>query len=210
VTVTLGLSGGIGSGKSTVSRMLERFGAVVIDADRIVRELQAPGSPALAEIAAVFGPSVLDAQGALDREALGAIVFRDRAARLELNRILHPRVGLEMMRRAAAAQAAGAKLVVLDIPLLFEVRKAGGGNADVYRFDATVVVWVPLELQIRRQMERDGCDRAEAERRVAAQMPLDEKKSMADHVIDNSGSLSETERQVRALWRELVGEDPPP
>jgi dephospho-CoA kinase len=210
VTVTLGLSGGIGSGKSTVSRMLERFGAVVIDADLIVRELQAPGSPALAEIAAAFGPSVLDAQGGLDREALGAIVFRDREARLVLNRILHPRVGLEMMRRAAAAQAAGAKLVVLDIPLLFEVRKTGGGNANVYRFDATVVVWVPLELQVGRQMERDGCDRAEAERRVAAQMPLDEKKAMADHVIDNSGSLAETERQVRALWRELVGEEPPP
>jgi dephospho-CoA kinase len=209
MSVILGLSGGIGSGKSTVSRMLERLGAVVIDADRIVRELQAPGSPVLDEIVRAFGPGVLDADGALDRDALGAVVFRDPEARSRLNGIVHPRVGIEMVQRAAAARDAGARLVVLDIPLLFEVKRSGTGNAGLYQFDATVVVWAPREVQIRRQMERDGCDREQAERRVSAQMPLDEKKSMADHVIDNSGTLAETERQVRALWRELLGEEPP-
>lgn len=209
MSVILGLSGGIGSGKSTVSRMLEALGAVVIDADRIVRELQAPGSPVLDEIVRAFGTGVLDADGALDRDALGEVVFRDPEARGRLNAIVHPRVGVLMVRRAAAARDAGAKLVVLDIPLLFEVKRSGTGNAGLYQFDATVVVWAPREVQIRRQMERDGCDRAEAERRVAAQMPLDEKKAMADHVIDNSGTLAETERQVRALWRELLGEEPP-
>lgn len=210
MTLVVGLSGGIGSGKSTVARMLASFGAAVIDADRIVHELQAPGSPVLGEIAAAFGHGVLDARGALDREALGAIVFRDPEQRRRLNAIVHPRVGAEMMRRAAAARDAGAPVVVLDIPLLFEVQKTAGATASPYRFDATVVVWVPRETQIERQMERDGCDRAEAERRVAAQMSLDEKKAMADHVIDNAGSLAETERQVRALWRELTGAEPAP
>jgi len=209
MSVIVGLSGGIGSGKSTVARMLEERGAVVIDADRIVHELQTPGSPVLDEIAAAFGDGILDADGALDRDGLGAIVFRDPDARRRLAAIVHPRVGAEMVRRAAAARDAGAPMVVLDIPLLFETLGTGGGNASLYRFDATIVVWAPVALQVERQMQRDGCDREEAERRVAAQMPLAEKKALADHVIDNSDGLDATERQVAALWDALAGDGGP-
>jgi dephospho-CoA kinase len=209
VTRIVGLTGGIGSGKSTVAGMLARLGAIVIDADAIVHELQAPGAPLLAEIAAAFGPELIDASGALDRAALGEIVFRDEAARERLGRIVHPRVGAEVARRLAAALAAGAEIVVLDIPLLFEGRLAGTGSAAHLRFDATVVVWVPEDVQIERQLARDDSSREQAERRVRAQLPLDEKRRLADHVIDNSGPLAETERQVRALWRSLTDHPAP-
>lgn len=207
MTKVVGLSGGIGTGKSTVARTLEALGATVIDADAIVHELQAPGSPVLEELAEAFGPDILDAAGALDRAALGAIVFRDPAARGRLGAIMHPRVGAEMGRRLAAARRARVALVVLDIPLLFEGRKAGAGGAAQLAFDATVLVYAPEELQIERQIARDGCDPAEAMRRVRAQLPIEEKRDMADHVIDNSGTLAETEAQVRALYEKLV---PPP
>lgn len=199
----IGLTGGIGSGKSTVARMLAARGAVVIDADRIVHELQAPGTPALAEIVAAFGPAVLRADGSLDRPALGAIVFRDPEARARLNAILHPRVGAEMARREREAREAGAPLIVLDIPLLLEGRSSGTGTAARLGFDAIVVVWVPEAVQVTRTCARDGCDAAEARRRIAAQLPLDEKRGLADHVIDNSGSLEQTQRQVDALWEKL-------
>jgi dephospho-CoA kinase len=205
MTRVVGLSGGIGSGKSTVARMLEKLGAVVIDADAIVHELQTAGAPLLDEIAGAFGPGVIDASGALDREALGAIVFREAEARERLGRIVHPKVGAEVARRLAAAREAGAQLIVLDIPLLFESRQAGSAGASAMRFDATLLVWVPRELQIERQMARDGCSHDEAERRVAAQMSLDEKRALADFVIDNSGDLADTERQVRAVWEQLRG-----
>jgi dephospho-CoA kinase len=194
----IGLTGGIGTGKSTVARLLADAGAVVIDADAIVHELQAPGSPMLAEIAAAFGPDVLDARGALDRARIADRVFRDAAERERLNAIVHPRVGAEMARRSAAARSAGAPLIVMDIPLLFESRPrdrdaARRGN------DATVLVYAPRETQIERTVARDGCTREEAERRVAAQMPIDDKRALADYVIDNGGALADTERQVREL-----------
>lgn len=201
---TIGLSGGIGSGKSTVTRMLRELGAVTVDADAIVHELQAPGSPMLAQIAEAFGPGVLDANGALDRPALAAIVFRDPEARARLGAIVHPPVIAEMLRRARQGAASGAPLVVLDIPLLFEGRKAGTGSAAAMAYDAWVLVWVTPETQIERTMGRDGCTREEALRRIAAQMPIDEKKALATHVIDNSGSLEETRRQVEALYAELT------
>jgi dephospho-CoA kinase len=199
----IGLTGGIGSGKSTVARMLAARGAVVIDADRIVHELQAPGTPALAEIVAAFGPEVLRNDGSLDRPALGAIVFREPEARARLNAILHPRVGAEMARREREAREAGAPVIVLDIPLLLEGRSGGTGTAARLGFDAIVVVWVPEDVQVTRTCSRDGCDAAEARRRIAAQLPLDEKRELADHVIDNSGSLEQTQRQVDALWEKL-------
>ncbi len=129
MTKLLALTGGIGTGKSTVARMFEKLGAVVIDADAIVHELQAVGSPVLAKIVEAFGECVLQSSGELDREALAAIVFRDEKARLELNGIVHPPVGAEMARRIAAAREAGAPLLVLEIPLFFEGRKAGTGHA---------------------------------------------------------------------------------
>lgn len=204
MTVVIGLTGGIGSGKSTVARMLREQGATVIDADAIVHELQAPGTPMVADLARAFGPGILDAAGTLDRKALGAIVFRDETARQRLNAIVHPPVGVEFGRRLAAAIASGAKLVVLDIPLLFEGRASGRGSAAARDVSAVVVVWVPEAVQIERQIQRDGCSRDEAASRVHAQLSLDRKRLLADHVIDNAGSLAETEQQVRALYARLT------
>jgi dephospho-CoA kinase len=199
----VGLSGGIGSGKSSVSRLLAALGATVIDADAIVHELQAPGTPLLAEIAAAFGSGVIDREGRLDRAALGAIVFRDAAARARLGAIVHPPVAAEIARRVAHARSQGVDVVVLDIPLLFEGRQARTGTAAQLAYDATVLVWAPEQAQVERQMARDGCTREEALRRVRAKMPLEEKKALADFVIDNSGTPEQTERQVRALWETL-------
>jgi dephospho-CoA kinase len=203
MTRVVGLTGGIGSGKTTVARMLEKRGATLIDADAIVHELQAPGAPLLDEIAEAFGSEVIDASGALDREALGAIVFADPEARRRLERIVHPKVGAEVARRLADAHSAGVPLLVLDIPLLFEGRAAGSGGTSSLEFDATIVVWVPRKIQIERQVEREGYGRDEAERRIRAQLPLDEKRRLADFTIDNSGSLEETEHQVHALYARL-------
>lgn len=205
MTAIVGLTGGIGSGKSTVAALFEKQGATVIDADAIVHELQAKGQPLVDEIAAEFGPEVLAPDGSLDRDALGGVVFRDPEARHRLNRLVHPKVGAEFARRLQAARGAGAPLIVLDIPLLFESRKAGTGGASAMHFDATLLVWVPRETQIERQLARDDYGRDEAERRIAAQLPLDDKRALADHVIDNSGSPEETERQVRELYARLIG-----
>ncbi len=208
MSAVIGLTGGIGSGKSTVSRMFEELGATVLDADAVVRELQSPGSAVLAEIEAAFGPQLIGPGGELDREALAAIVFRDDAARLRLNAIVHPRVADELARRVAAAREAGATLIVLDIPLLFENRESGEGTAARVPLDATVVVHVPEETQIERQLARDDRGREEAVRRVRAQLPLDEKRRLADFVIDNSGTLEETQRQVREVFRAITAAAP--
>lgn len=203
----IGLSGGIGTGKSTVSRLFAELGAVVVDADAIVHELQAPRAPMLDEIAAEFGAEVIDSAGALDRAALGAIVFRDAAARLRLGEIVHPGVGVAMAERTAQAQRDGALLIVLDIPLLFEGRKTKSGGASALPFDLTILVYAPQSAQIERQMNRDGCDRDEALRRIHSQLPIEEKKAMADVIVDNSGDPAETERQVREIFDRLTNSD---
>jgi dephospho-CoA kinase len=208
VTIQIGLSGGIGTGKSTVARMFAAEGAVVIDADAIVHELQAPGTPLSAEIVASFGPGVQDAQGALDRAALGAIVFRDPDARRRLEAMVHPRVAAEFARRVAAAREQGVRVLVLDIPLLFEGRRAGTGSAARTHFDATVLVYAPEALQVERQIRRDGASREQALRRVRAQLSIEEKKALADYVIDNSGTLEETLRQVREVLRKVLAAAP--
>lgn len=205
MTAIVGLTGGIGSGKSTVAKRFAALGATVIDADAIVHELQAAGQPLLEKITDAFGAGILATDGSLDREALGAIVFRDPEQRQRLNRIVHPAVGAEFARRLKAARESGVPLIVLDIPLLFEARKSGTGGASAMDFDAIVLVWVPRETQIERQLAREDYDRAEAERRIAAQLPLDKKRALADHVIDNSGTVEETERQVRELYVRLTG-----
>jgi dephospho-CoA kinase len=205
MTIVVGLTGGIGSGKSTVGALLQERGAVLVDADAIVHELQAPGSPMLGEIAQAFGDDVIDAGGALDRKALAAKVFADTEARTRLGLIVHPPTIAEMGRRMEAAKAAGVEIVVLDIPLLLEGRRTGKGSGALLPFDTIVLAWVPEATQIERAAARDGASREEIEARVRAQMPLDEKRAMADHVIDNSGSPEETRRQVDALWNELTG-----
>ena len=204
MTCFIGLSGGIGSGKSTVSRLLDELGATIVDADAIVHELQAAGQPMLKEIAAAFGNEVIKPDGALDRPALGAIVFRDPERRRELEQIVQPPVVAEMARRAKVAIDAGVPMVVMDIPLLFEGQKTGRGSAASMQYDATICVWVSAETQIERTMSRDGCDRGEAERRIAAQLPIDEKRDMADHVIDNSGTPEQTREQVETLYAQLT------
>ena len=156
-------------------KLLAELGATIVDADALVHEMQAAGQPMLDEIRAAFGDDVIREDGSLDRPALGAIVFRDPARRKVLEKIVQPPVVAEMARRARVAIDAGEPMVVMDIPLLFEV-PVGTGSAAANQYDSTVCVWVPVEVQVERTMERDGCDRAEAERRVAAQMPIDEKR----------------------------------
>lgn len=204
MTCILGLSGGIGSGKSTVSLLLDELGATIVDADAIVHELQAAGQPMLKEIAAVFGDEVIAEDGSLDRPALGGIVFRDVQLRRQLEQIVQPPVIAEMMNRAKRAVDAGEAMVVMDIPLLFEGQKTGRGSAAVMNYDATVCVWVTAEIQLERTMSRDDCDQGEAERRIAAQLPIDEKREMADHIIDNSGAPEITRQQVKALYTTLT------
>ncbi|MCG8588185.1 MAG: dephospho-CoA kinase [Proteobacteria bacterium] len=197
------LTGGIGSGKSTVGRMFEKLGARLIDADAVVHELQAPGSPVLDEIRAAFGDSVLDAEGALDRAALADRVFRDPEARQQLNAIVHPKVGVEIARRLQAARADGAPLVVLEIQLLFEVTPEGQSARDRYGAEAVVVAYAPRPVQLARAVARDGGDRADVERRLEAQLDIEEKRARADFVIDNSGSETETWKQVCSLYAEF-------
>lgn len=201
------LSGGIGSGKTTVRGILDDLGAVTICADAIVHELQVPGTGILEEIAAAFGSGVLDSEGRLDRAALGEIVFSDSEARGRLGAIMHPPVIAEMMRRAREGVESGAPLVVLDIPLYFEGQRSGTGSAVAREYDAALLVWVPREVQVARTVARDGCAPAAAERRVAAQMPIDEKRPYATHVIDNSGDLENTRHQVEKIFAELAAPD---
>jgi len=213
MTRVIGLTGGIGTGKSTVARHWRTLGATVIDADAIVHELQAPGTPVLAAMVEAFGPGILGPDGALDRKGLGERVFSDDGARARLGAIIGPAILREMADRLEAARRHGERLVVLDIPLLLEGRGRGRAapgapprsTADLV--SEVVVVWAPEELQIERQQQRDGASRAHAEARVRAQMPIDQKRALADHVIDNSGPVEATLAQVEALHARLCAGD---
>ncbi|MAE94175.1 MAG: dephospho-CoA kinase [Deltaproteobacteria bacterium] len=203
----IGLTGGIGTGKSTVARLFAERGAQVIDADAIVHELQAPGTPMLAEIAATFGEQFLLPDGALDRKKLGAQVFADPEARAALSRITGGPIVVELHRRVTAARGSDAPLALVDIPLLFEGAarsRQQGGPENPYQVEGVIVVYAPEDQQIERQMERDGATREHALERIGAQMPIEEKRELADWVIDNSGGLEATEQQVDALFRELL------
>jgi dephospho-CoA kinase len=177
----VGLTGGIASGKSTVAGLLRARGAPVVDADALARAVVAPGRPALAEIERAFGPDVLQADGALDRKRLGARVFADPAARLRLEAITHPAIREEMAAETRRLAADGHDLAFYDAPLLYEVR------LDAV-LDSVVVVWAPRDVQRNRLTLRDGLSSAEAEARLAAQLPLDEKAARADFVIENGGA----------------------
>jgi dephospho-CoA kinase len=196
----VGLTGGIGSGKSRVAERLRELGAAVECADRIVREVQQPGQPGLEAIAAEFGPEILLASGELDRAKLGDRVFRDPEARRTLNRLIHPLVQRELARRVAGHAAAGTPVIVADIPLLLEGRRAGSGSATALPFDVIALVYASEPTQIARVIARDGLPREDAERRIRAQLPIDEKRTLADVVIENDGDWSKTDAQIRALF----------
>jgi dephospho-CoA kinase len=197
----IGLTGGIATGKSLVASMLAERGATVIDADALAREVVQPGEPALAEVVERFGAGVLQPDGALDRARLGAIVFADPEARRDLERITHPRIAALMQQRTAGAVAQGAPVVVLDIPLLFEGERERS-------LDGVLLVYAPVEVQLERLRSRDGIDAAAARQRLDAQLPIEEKRSLATWIIDNSGDLESTRRQVDAWWRDVIGADP--
>ena len=195
----LGLTGGIGSGKSMVALMFAQLGADVIDADQLARDVVEPGQPALEEIAATFGRDVLSADGRLDRGKLAGIIFTDGAARAKLNAITHPRIR-ERMEAEVATRGSGPGVLILDIPLLYESDRAAS-------VEKVIVVWVDPQTQLHRITERDGLTVEAARQRVAAQMPLDAKRARADHVIDNSGSREDTRRQVEAVYRRYAPAD---
>ncbi|QCW50490.1 dephospho-CoA kinase [Nocardioides dongxiaopingii] len=194
----VGLTGGVGSGKSTVSAILAELGAVIIDADVLAREVVERGTPGLEQVVAAFGPELLTADGDLDRPRMGALVFGDPDKRRLLESIVHP---LVFERYAALEAAAGPDdLVVHDIPLLAESGRAGEDGG----FDAVVVVDVPDELRIERMLRDRGWTRADAESRIAAQATREERLAVATHVIDNSGTLDELRARVEAVHAELT------
>lgn len=194
MVVRVGLTGGIGSGKSTVSALLRGHGAVVVDYDHIAREVVEPGSPGLAAIVQRFGTGVLAPDGSLDRPALGAIVFADESARRDLEAITHPAVRARAVE--LESQASADAVVVHDIPLLAESGERGP-------YDVVVVVDVPVEVQVDRLVRDRGMSAEEAQARIGAQASRDDRAAVADVIVDNSGSLEELTAAVRDLWQEL-------
>jgi dephospho-CoA kinase len=192
--VLVGLTGGIGSGKSTVSARLAAHGAVVVDADAIVREVQAPGTPVLAAIVERFGPGVLDPDGALDRQALADLVFTDGDALADLNALVHPAVGAEIARRLEAAAGTDA-VVILDVPLLVE-----SGRDDM---GALLVVDVDPEVAVARVVAQRGMREDDVRARMARQASRADRLARATHVIDNSGTREDLEARVDEVWQQL-------
>jgi dephospho-CoA kinase len=201
----IGLTGGIGSGKSTVGRMLDgRDDVTVIEADAVVHGLQRKGEPVFDEIVERFGDGIVAADGELDREALGRIVFADDSARRDLEAIVHPAVGVEMVRLRSLAESKG-EVVFLDIPLLAE----GGPDAkERWGLDAVVVVYCPLETAIDRLVNQRGMNEGDARARAAAQLSPEDRRTAADFIVDNSMGLAELELEVDRLWHllEILGE----
>lgn len=192
----IGLTGGIGSGKSTVSARLAHHGATVIDADAITRELQQPGTAVFDAMVERFGDAIVAPDGTLDRQAVADIVFADPAALADLNAIVHPAVGAEIARRLEAAAVAGGGVVVLDVPLLVET-----GRDDMAML---VVVDVDPEVAVHRLVHQRGMREEDVRARMARQAPREERLAKADHVLDNSGTLEELHAQVDALWARLT------
>lgn len=198
MTKIIGLTGGIASGKSTVSALLRQAGIPVIDADQVARQVQRPGSVALDKLAAAFGPAIIAPDGSLNRQQLGQRVFDDPAARQELDRIVQPLIKDTIWQAVDNLRRQGVANVVLNVPLLFEA----GYDTDC---DLVVVVRVSPATELRRLMARNGYSRAAAQARIAAQLPLSVKVAKADVVIDNDGSREETRRQVAQLVEDLRG-----
>ncbi|MDO7906093.1 dephospho-CoA kinase [Paenibacillus sp. JX-17] len=196
--MNIGLTGGIATGKSTVSSLLVRMGALLIDADVIAREVMLPGHPVLQQVVQHFGQAVLLEDGTLNRKKLGEIVFQDPGAREVLNGLTHPAIRQEMWDRMARYEVDHPqKLVVVDIPLLYE-------SGLESQFEEVLLVYVPRELQLQRLMNRDQITEEQAQARLNAQMDIEQKKSRADIIIDNSRDLDLTQRQLEAFWKRKV------
>jgi dephospho-CoA kinase len=193
--VVAALTGGIGSGKSTVADLLVRRGAVLIDSDAIARDVVEPGRPALAALVERFGPGILDQDGRLDRAQLAAVAFADPAARADLEAITHPAIGAEFTRRLGEAPKDA--VVICDIPLLAESVAARARG-----YDLVIVVEAPPSVRLAR-LERRGVPRADAERRMAAQASDEDRRALATYLIDNSGDRDALERRVDEVWRDL-------
>ncbi|TGE32097.1 dephospho-CoA kinase [Desulfosporosinus sp. Sb-LF] len=195
--LTIGLTGGIGSGKSTVAQWFRKHGVPVLDADKTVHRLLESDLSIISKLIGEFGPAILEENGKISRSKLGARVFGNEDARRRLERVVHPRVVECMNDELATLRDTGIEICVWDVPLLFEA----GFELFV---DEVWVVWVPRNLQIDRVLVRDKLSQAEVGARIAAQWSLDEKRNRADVVIDNSGNLRETECQLKELWNKLL------
>lgn len=194
----LGVTGGIATGKTTVTRMLQEKGALLIDFDLLAREVVEPGKPAWKEIVAYFGEQVIGEDRSLDRKKLSEIVFQDLEKRKKLESFTHPRIHAEFVSQLNdLVKTRPCPIVLVDVPLLFELNLQ-------YMFHKTLLVYVPEDTQVERLMERDKIDRQEALNRIKAQLPIDEKQGFADFMIRNDGSLDETRRQVDELWQLLL------
>ena len=193
----IGLTGGAGSGKSTVAGILRDLGADIVDADEASHAVYAPGTPGFDAVVREFGPEYVRG-GHVDRVRLGRLVFEDRDARGRLNAIVHPLVRDWMAERTREAAERGAEVVIQDVPLLYENRLED-------LFSSVVLVYVPEDLQLERLLEERGLDADRARAMIAAQMPIDEKRRRAHHVIDNSGTREETRRQVEEMWAQITG-----
>jgi dephospho-CoA kinase len=197
-SLLVGLTGGIATGKSTVSDMFRRLGAVIIDADLLAREIVQPGEPVLAQIATEFGPEMIQADGTLDRKRLGAVIFGNAERRKRLEQLTHPAIRDRFLRRLGELDAQGFEGIVFwDAPVMIE----SGGYTNVEKL---VVVATDAETQSARLCARDAIDRTEAERKIGSQMPLAEKVKLADYVIENSGDRAATEAQVREVYAALL------
>ena len=192
----IGLTGGAGSGKSTVAEMLRKEGAVLVDADEATHAVYEPGTPGFKSVVGEFGERFVK-DGRIDRKTLGELVFRDPDARRRLNDIVHPLVREWMAQRTAEAVEAGAAVVVQDVPLLFE------NNLERF-FSSVVLVYVPEQVQVDRLVSGRGFTREQAHAVIGAQLPIEEKRGRAHHVINNSGTLEETRAQAAAVWRQLL------
>lgn len=193
----IGLTGGIASGKSTVSALFVRKGAALVDADVIAREVMLPGHPVLAAAVQAFGERILQPDGTLNRAELGELVFRDPEARRTLNQLTHPAIRIEIKNRMyALEQEDPQRLIIADIPLLYESELDN-------LFDTILVVYVPRRVQLARLMERSGLNLEQAKDRLKSQMDIELKRRKASLVIDNSGDLQSTEQQVAEIWDRL-------
>lgn len=195
LTLVIGLTGSIATGKSTISNLFKDWGFPVVDADQIARDVVEPGKVAYENIVAYFGHSILNDDLTIDRKQLGAIVFNDEKEREKLNGFIHPEIRKEMLKQRDHYVQQGVSAVILDIPLLFESK--------LFSYvEKVLVVYVEPEIQLERLMKRDGSSEEEALKRIHSQIPITEKREKADAVVNNSGTIEESEQQLRSILKE--------